>query len=77
MPCSSPPDYRDDHGNLKNGENPQALLDKLTRLLCEASTVLEARGEFNHNDLSPELQAWWTEHKAWDAKRRANDRGRR
>jgi len=43
-------------------------LDELTRLLCEAMTVIEYQIPKGH--ISDELWAWWKHHKAADKKRR-------
>lgn len=52
----------------------QADLDKLTRMLCEAMRIIEG---FCYDPppvhlkdaVSPELFAWWQEHKKLDARR--------
>jgi hypothetical protein len=72
MPCYDP-DARDNsiyHSGYDAGLN-HALATKCnerTRMLCEVLTMFESIGGLVEK-LSPETIAWWTEHKAWDAKR--------
>ena len=48
----------------------KARLDLVTRLLCELMTNLE-RYSGGSLPASPELLAWWEEHKKMDAERKA------
>lgn len=81
MPCS---DNRDDGFNYTKAMAKmefQADFDKLTRMLCDATKIMEdmSKGYVGFTTLrqlqeyvsktSPELVAWWKQHKKDDAKR--------
>lgn len=73
MPCY---DVRDEPAYV--AREYQQKVDKLTRLLCEACTVLEDKcsaASVNYPELkdhvSDELGQWWDAHQEMDRKRKA------
>lgn len=63
MPCY---DSRSDPEYIRS--EFKADIDKLTRLLCEACTMLELGTDLKEG--SSELRKWWEEHAKWDEQRR-------
>ena len=50
----------------------KAEIEKLTRLLCEAMKLLKSPYVTTSDDYSPELNAWWSQHKINDTQREQN-----
>jgi hypothetical protein len=65
MPCSS--EYPSESLLYANNQN-----DTLTRLLCAACKELEKLKGKEPKDR--ELRHWWRKHKAWDARRIAQEK---
>lgn len=71
MPCYDP-----DSRSRGNDYDPSPAIDynltlkcnERTRMLCSVLKQLE-RTSFDIQMLEPSVVTWWTEHKAWDAKR--------
>lgn len=76
MPCYMAPgsyglECYDETGNCTKRIKDQ--LDQLTRLLCEANTLIDDRdclGWETHTPRSKELTEWWKAHQQWDRKRK-------
>ncbi len=64
MPCY------DDRDRYANAPELLERVNKLTRLLCEACSRLEATIALT----SPELRDWWADHQRMDAARTERDR---
>jgi hypothetical protein len=71
MPCY---DSRSstDYIETETRKESQAYVDKLTRMLCEAMKAVDrfSADASRRATLSYELNEWWKQHKAVDAKRR-------
>ncbi|CAB5214523.1 hypothetical protein UFOVP190_148 [uncultured Caudovirales phage] len=73
MPCydGSGPSYSDNSYELRQIKERN---DMLARIACRAMTELEKNGMEDFLLLSDEeTREWWTAHKAWDAKRKAEE----
>lgn len=64
MPCY---DGRDEEARRETAAKTQAIIDKLTRLLCESEKLL--RNTRMAQEASPELKQWWVEHRKVDQRR--------
>lgn len=75
MPCYD--SRRDEHPSGESwstrAERLQKRCDVLTRLLCEAMTIVEGAentGGDAITEASRELREWWTRHKQFDKQRK-------
>ncbi len=81
MPCTYYTPEEISRQNYEESQKLKAELDKTTRLLCEVMTGLENEGWSPEEvaDItkdSPDLQAWWAEHKKLDEARKAEEAAR-
>ena len=70
MPCYD--SRRDEHDSgeswIARAERLEKRCDMLTRLLCEAATLLD--NYETYEEASKELHEWWRKHKEFDRKRK-------
>jgi hypothetical protein len=68
MPCNAAPHPQFSSEDLDAVEiYMQTQIDRITRITCEAITVLKRNGLFN--ELNEEAKVWSREHDAWDVAR--------
>lgn len=74
MPCYDGSGPTPSYSDTFEMQQIKARNDMLARIACRAMTELEKNGMEDFLLLSDEeTRVWWTAHKAWDAKRQAEE----
>ncbi len=68
MPCYDPREKEGYEEARKEVRTLQALLDLRTAQLCSVLSAWE--GGAAYDSIPPQIEEWWTVHKAWDAIRK-------